>query len=459
MSQGGGSWFQGWRPAGRVPRCASAALITAVALAVSSLGAAAQSGGRSANQASEVGVSSSTIRIAVVADVDNPFQPGLFQGARTAVEAFATYVNSHGGLAGRKLVVDFIDSHLSDNDARNAVIKACSQDLALVGTAALFLNNVDDMVTCKDQSGAATGIPDIPVIATELAEQCSSVTFPVNPPELDCATLNNHPQTYRVNVGTVRYLSRTTGQRLHGIFLYDNDLKSAAATQLALVRGAEAGGVVSDGEIGVSASAPQPAYTPIVQRLKSKDANYALNTGPYSNSVALRKEAALQGLDSRSIAWDCFSNCYDQRLIQQGGAAVDGQYVTLAALPFNEAKHNRALSNYVNGAGRTKVDGFGEYAWIASLLFRDSVNAIVKRAGSNGLTRRALLAQLRSTTNFDAEGMYAPTNFGQRIPSPCFMVVQVKNAQFVRVYPSRPSTFDCNPRNRTVIKADLLGGG
>ncbi len=169
-------------------RASAVAVVAALSLAASTLVAEAQTGSSGGTQSSDVGVTSSTIRIAVVADVDNPFEPGLFQGVRVAVQAFAGYVNQTGGIAGRRLAVDFIDSHLSDNDARNAVIKACSQDFALVGTAALFLNNVDDMVACKDQSGAATGLPDIPVVATELAEQCSPVSFPVNPPALDCAT-------------------------------------------------------------------------------------------------------------------------------------------------------------------------------------------------------------------------------------------------------------------------------
>ena len=68
-------------------------------------------------------------------------------------------MNAKGGLAGRKIVVDFIDSKLSADEARNAVIKACSEDFAIVGTSAIFLNNVDDIEACEDKAGAATGHP------------------------------------------------------------------------------------------------------------------------------------------------------------------------------------------------------------------------------------------------------------------------------------------------------------
>ena len=74
-------------------------------------------------QDTEVGVSKDTIRIAVIADVDNPVRPGLFQGVVSGVRAFAKFINGRGGLAGRKVQVDFIDSHLSADEARQLLSK------------------------------------------------------------------------------------------------------------------------------------------------------------------------------------------------------------------------------------------------------------------------------------------------------------------------------------------------
>ena len=111
-------------------------------------------------------------------------------------------------MAGRRTASSwstFIDSKLAANTARNGVITACHEDFALVGTSALFLTNVDDEVTCKDQAGAATGLPDIGAVVTGVPESCSPVSFPVVPPQLVCSTKDQHPQTYRGNrrrVGT-----------------------------------------------------------------------------------------------------------------------------------------------------------------------------------------------------------------------------------------------------------------
>src|SRR6185503_9184314 len=162
----------------------TAALMTAVVAPV----AGAQSGGGSEKPTdTEIGVSGDEIRIAVIADVENAAAPGLFQGSVDGVKGFAKYVNSKGGLAGRKVVVDFIDSKLSADDARNAVINACENDFAMVGTSALFMNNVDDLAGCVDKAGAATGLPDLPFVTTEVVHQCNPTTFPMAPPQIVCS--------------------------------------------------------------------------------------------------------------------------------------------------------------------------------------------------------------------------------------------------------------------------------
>ena len=77
-----------------------------------------------------------------------------------------------------------------------AEIQACTNDLAMVGTSALLVNSVDDMRNCKDHAGATTGIPDIPFITRPLVQQCSDESFPIVPPTIECATKDQHPQTY-----------------------------------------------------------------------------------------------------------------------------------------------------------------------------------------------------------------------------------------------------------------------
>ena len=127
-------------------------IVVVLALAAGTLTGAPALAQSKSNAASDVGVTASTIKVAVVADVDNSIVPGVLQGIVDGVNGWGKYVNANGGIAGRKVQVDFIDSKLNANDARNAIIKACAEDFALVGTGALLLQTVDDETSCPDSS-------------------------------------------------------------------------------------------------------------------------------------------------------------------------------------------------------------------------------------------------------------------------------------------------------------------
>ena len=204
----------------RAMAMASVAALALAAVLVS--GAPAFAGAAAKDGATDVGVTKDEIRIAVVADVDNPFKPGLFQGAVDGVRAAVKEINATGGVAGRKLKVDFIDSKVNAATTRNAIITACDQNFAMVGTAAAFLTNVEDETGCKDQAGKATGLPDLASFVTGV-QQCSPVAYPVNPSLLDCATKDQHPQTYHGSNGASTWYKEHVEGTPHGVYVASND--------------------------------------------------------------------------------------------------------------------------------------------------------------------------------------------------------------------------------------------
>ena len=117
------------------------------------------------------------------------------------------------------------------------------------------------------------------------------------------------------------------------------------------------------------------------------------------------------------------------------------------------------LANFVRYTGKDNVDGVGAYAWAAAVAFRDAVNATVKTHGVNGLTRANLLAALNNIHRFDADGMLAPIDLASRKTTDCHVLTQVRNGTFVRVEPTKPGTFDCNPKYVITRKLDLTTGG
>jgi ABC-type branched-subunit amino acid transport system substrate-binding protein len=411
-----------------------------------SVGARSQQG----QPASEIGVTADTIRIAVIADVDNAARPGLFQKSVDGIRAAAEFINKNGGVAGgRRLQVDFIDSKLSADEARNALVRACQEDFAIVGTSALFMNNIEPMATCVDQAGRTTGLPDVPVLATEIEHQCSQTSFAIIVSGLDCATKDAAEKTVTVRTGAGKYYTKQN-KNLHGMFILAGDLRSTVNAALPQIEGYKSLGVKSDGEFKVSGLSPQAAFTPIAQEIKTKSSTYVLNSVDYRANVLLRREAQVQGVTSVKV-WDCALQCYDRRTIEEGQNAVEGQYVTLFFVPFEEAKQNNSINNYLkNVGGREKADGFGAQAWAAGLFFRDVVNKVAEADGNNGLTRARFLEEAAKVHDFTADGMLGPTDVGGRKISPCGVILQIKNGKFVRVSPKKKGTVDCSGGTKKV---------
>ena len=259
----------------RFSRTLATTVILAAALITVNVATVAQA--QSAKpKADDVGITASQIRLAVIADVDTPLAPGVFKASVDAMNAWAKVVNQDGGIAGRKVVIDFIDSKLNPNETRNATIKACANDFAMVGGEALFMNNVDDMTACQNSAGKAIGIPDIAGLALDAAEQCSPVTFVNIGRGPYCATKDDHPQTYLVPQGDSRYYVKKN-KDLHGVWLVPADLKATKNSVLPGYQAAVDLGIKKDGQgyYDVFQRDPQSAMTPVVQAIKQNNSTFA----------------------------------------------------------------------------------------------------------------------------------------------------------------------------------------
>jgi len=434
-----------------------------IALTVPAVGVAGAASGSAKPTATEVGVTASEIRIGVIADVDNPFAPGLFKGAVDGVKAGAAYLNSKaggGGLAGRKVVVDFYDSHLNGNESRNATIQGCQNDYALVGTSALFLTQVDDIVNCADKAGQAVGIPDLSAVTTGVPESCSPMAFPAYGTAILCDTVTQNPQSFLGNQGPAKWEISKSKNPLHGVTIVGNDTKDAARGGTILGLTAQQAGIKADQGtpvVAVSGRDPQSVFTPIVQKMKQDGSNWSLNVASANQALLLRNEAELQGIDASSVVWECAS-CYGNALVKDNATSFEGETQFLGFLPFEEASVNKTVANfvkYMKQVGGTP-DQFSAYSFAATLAFADGVNAIVAKDGVNGLTRTNLITSIKGLTDFDAGGMIGKRSFKTGATTNCFLMVKFTNGKWVRQYPTKKGTYDCKSSNMVTIKANLI---
>ena len=449
---------------GTVSRIRLVTVVATVALSLGTLGAFSTTAGAQRAKApltsSDNGVTATTITVTTVAAVDVPGFSGLFQGNHNGVDGWAKYINNsckpkNTCVAGRKIVVKHVDAKLSGDAARAAFKNACQDSFALIGTGVLLLSNFDDITQCADKAAAVTGMPDFAVVVTEVNEQCSASSFGINPATLQCATKDQHPQTYVANVGATNYYVKKFG-KLKGAFLYPADSASAKNSQVPIFTGQGKRGISMVYEHDLSALATLPAYTSVAGGIRDAGATYAKSGLAFNSTVNLRTEAQTQGVTSVKV-WDCSLQCYDKKLVApENKDIVQDQYVYMPFLPFlgktSEVKFNKTLAAFVKNT--KDPDGFAIQAFAAGLYFTDAVKAAI--GNNNKLTRKAVIAAAANIHNFDAGGMIGPTDVGGKVPNSCFVLTQVKNGEFVRIFPKKKGTFDCSKKNRVTQKLDLI---
>jgi ABC-type branched-subunit amino acid transport system substrate-binding protein len=395
-------------------------------------------------EATEIGVSEDTIKVIVMADVDSPLAQGLFQGSVDGMEAWADRVNAEGGLACREVEVEFHDSKLTPATTVEGFLKACESALALVGTTVLFALDTNDLNTCEDQAGNPIGVPDIGYITTEVAHQCSANSFLLSRPGAECP-YEGGPRDYTAAVGAMSALSDQLGTAFNGIFIVPGDLPSTIASAVPQVAAQEEIGVTFDGVYGVSGSATQTEFGRYVTTMRDNDSNYVYNGSNDQAMLKMKREAALQGIDTEAVTWLCTLSCYTPAFINEGGADAEGVYVWSFFLPFEEAETNDELGAFMENIGTDFPPAWAAGAWIDGLLFEEAINTIVDRDGPNGITRQAVLDELSTITTFNAGGWWSDTDFTTtNTIGSCFMIMQVQDGEYVRVHPEERGTLDCS---------------
>jgi hypothetical protein len=429
----------------------TAAATSATTAAASSATTAANNCNKEPLQSTEVGITSTDITVEVMADVGSPLAPGLFQGNFDAMNAYATYVNAHGGIGCRKLIVKQWDTKLDPKESKNGLIDACQNAVALVGNNALFNPDVSPMVNCVDKAGKPTGLPDMAALAVDISEQCAPTAFIIQIVSEHCPVTANVPRASTQFVGAVKYnLAQTPG--LHGLFLVAGDLPTTVQSNTFGIAALAQAGIVWDATPKISGADQQAAYTPRVNLLKAKNGNFVYDGSNDVAMIRMRKESKAQGLDSSKVVWTCSLACYTKNELSQGGADVEGTYVWMQFLPFEEADTNAEATAYVNGVGAAKADSFGAQAWQAGGAFKQVVDGIVAKSGPNAITRAAILDGLKNLKGFTDNGWMGEKDL--RGASPCFVMMQIQSGKFVRVFPTKPGTLDCSPSNLTTVTID-----
>jgi ABC-type branched-subunit amino acid transport system substrate-binding protein len=369
-------------------------------------------------QAGGTGVSATEIDLGNVSTLTGPI-PGLFIGAVHGIQAFATYVNSLGGICGRKLVVKSGDDNLQTSQNATATQSLASQVMAFVGS-----------FSANDNGGAAvlksTGTPDV-------GQALSSQRFDLP---------NNFSPEPITGWNTAPYVTM-------------KQLYPDAAKHMAILG---ANQPVAQHEYAVEKAALESVGYHFVYT----DPNIEPTQTDYSSDAQAMKSAGAQGVALSSTASLCANlakaiqnagitpfplgtystTAYDQTFLNQAGSAAEG-----AILYFAEAMYQgedaqvvpmvATFNRWYQGIYHQTPDEFALYSWMSGLLFIDGINR------SSGLNQQALLAGLKSVTQFDANGLVATDDPAHKKPPTCYLIIDVKGGKFVRDPSDPPTGFNC----------------
>ena len=122
------------RPAGRSGRLKVRPMVMsglALALGTSALALGAGPAAGAATATSTPGVTANSITVGSISDISAPIA-GLFEGAKVGTQAYFAMINSQGGVNGRKLELNGMDSAFSSGTVANEAKNIAANDFAFV---------------------------------------------------------------------------------------------------------------------------------------------------------------------------------------------------------------------------------------------------------------------------------------------------------------------------------------
>jgi ABC-type branched-subunit amino acid transport system substrate-binding protein len=375
------------------------------------------------------GVTDSDITISTIQDISGP-RPGLFQGNKDAMDAFVAYCNSLGGVNGRKLTLNALDSALLSH--KEKAVEACGS-FAIVGqAAALDGGGAQPAVDC--------GIPDIPAFTAEaLHAGAINVVQPLPNPISQLA------------VGMQRYIAKKHPSNVkHAAMMFVN-LSVSQVTARKRIEGY--------GKVGYHYDYQQPIaiaelnWGPEIEAFRSKNIGVFDVVSDLTNLVGLEK--ALRTQNVTGAIGESDQSGYDQGFIDSVGPAGEGTYVIATTVPFEEKSTSREMQLFLEWLQKVKPGAtptaLGVQGWSAGLLFATALKSL----GSD-VTRAKLMDALHAIHQWDGHGIHAPSDPGAGKASGCFAALRVKGGKFVREYPDKG--FACDPKNVITLTGDYGKG-
>ena len=355
------------------------------------------------------GITASSVAIGNISTTN----AGLFEGAVVGTEAYADYVNSQGGVNGRRLHVDSFNDEFTGAQNGQSTNAAVQKDFATVGSFSL-----------EDSFGATVlaANPQVPNIAESLSAAANALpnTFNPNPP--------------------------AGGYYLGPLVYFQKRFPSAVIHAGALIADYGAAQVIWTGE---KAAMEHLGYNVIA------DPTFPVTQTNFTQNIIAMKQAGVKILFLEQMPENYASSViqalnqqdfhpvvvlgtstYSQQLVPNSGGpgAIDGAYLEQPTSLFlgEDAGKIPAVNTFLTWVQKASPGFNADYytlaGWLSAELF---VQAL--RSGGTHPSRGSILKSLRSITSFSGNYLVGTGNPSAKQPTNCYILAEIVNGTFKRL--------------------------
>jgi ABC-type branched-subunit amino acid transport system substrate-binding protein len=377
--------------------------------AISSVAAAASSKIPSSAFSDHTGITSKQV---TVGNVSTLAIGGLFKGAAVGSEAYADFVNSTGGVNGRKIKVDSGDDGFTGAGNKQLTQADITKDFAMVGSFSLQ-DSFGGQILAKNP-----GMPNVSVTLDPATNKLVNTFSPV--------PLNSGWET-----GSLTYFKQQdpSGVKKVGTLVANQPSATAAWNGQKAVMQKLGYKIIYDNTFAVT----QSDFTANVIAMKNAGVKMLfIEQSPSMYAVPVIKALDAQNFHPTVVLG---ASTYSNDLISKAGppSATNGMYLeqNLSLYLGTDKAAIPAVAQFLRwvqvASPGWKPDLFTVYGWLSAELFAQGL----KGAGKNP-SRGSLLTALSKITSFSGDNLAAPTNPAKKTVGNCYLIGQIQNGQWVR---------------------------
>lgn len=402
-------------------------VVVVLALLVAACGNSKSSGGEGSGSSADgrTGVSDTEIKVGGLAAVNNPLG-GSYGDAFDGVQAYFDKVNAAGGIYGRKLTL------AAQRDDGGQGSRDLEQARALVEEDKVFA--VLPVATISFNGASYLGQAGVPTFGWNINAEWSGpknlfgqtgsyLCFDCTTPWLPYLAI----KAGFTKVGILTYSAPQSQDCAKG---WENSVKQL---------GAKAGLQLVFEDTSLSFGFSPPALGPDLAQMKDKGVQFLATCIDGAGSAKLGQALHDNGMNVVQY----LPNGYDDKLVADNAAILDGDYVSTDYFPIQADQKPAALQDYLD-AMQAKGKAPNEYNLVGWLNAAQLV-AGLKAAGSD-FTRQKVVDAINAMTTYTADGIL-PGGIDWSIshtgvtPESCASLLQVQNGKLVPVYgqPGKPN--------------------